>query len=164
VSVQGEGLLEGCSARLSAPYAVLAIYTRREELVGIEYLPRTAATLKPIHFFAREVCRQLSAYLSDPDFQFDLPCAAQGTPYQLRVWNAVRAIPRGKTMSYADVARQIGSAPRPVGTACGANCLPLLVPCHRVLGSSGIGGFMHVRKGEPLEIKRWLLRHERALD
>jgi methylated-DNA-[protein]-cysteine S-methyltransferase len=156
-------LLEGCSARLASPYAVLAIYTRREELITIEYLPRNAATLKPIHAFAREVCRQLDAYFRDPDFRFDLPCAHYGTAYQHRVWEAVRAIPRGSTRSYAQLARDIGSAPRPVGTACGANRLPLLVPCHRVLGSNGLGGFMHVRKGEPLDIKRWLLKHEHAL-
>jgi methylated-DNA-[protein]-cysteine S-methyltransferase len=164
VNVRPDVLLEGCSARLSAPYAVLAIYTRRDELVGIEYLPRGSATLEPAHAFAREVCRQLDAYFRDPDFRFDVPCAPRGTPYQQRVWEAVRAIPRGSTMSYAEVARSIGSAPRPVGTACGANRLPLLIPCHRVLGSSGLGGFMHVSKGQPLEIKRWLLRHEHALD
>ena len=87
----------------------------------------------------------------------------QGTGYQHRVWEAVRAIPLGATRSYLDVAQQIGSAPRPVGTACGANRIPLLIPCHRVVGSSGLGGFMHSRGGKPLEIKRWLLRHEGAL-
>ena len=69
----------------------------------------------------------------------------------------------GATRSYLEVAQQIGSAPRPVGTACGANRIPLLIPCHRVVGSSGLGGFMHSRGGKPLEIKRWLLRHEGAV-
>jgi methylated-DNA-[protein]-cysteine S-methyltransferase len=63
-------------------------------------------------------------------------------------------------MSYLQVARTIGSAPRPVGTACGANRVPLLVPCHRVVASGGIGGFMNARKGPGIDIKRWLLRHE----
>jgi methylated-DNA-[protein]-cysteine S-methyltransferase len=157
-------LLEGYSARLRAPFAVLAICTRRERLTEIEYLPATVATLKPVDAFAREVCRQLLAYFHDADFRFDLPCENHGTEYQQRVWQAVRTIPRGSTMSYQDVARAIGSAPRPVGTACGANRIPLLVPCHRVVASSGLGGFMHARAGQPLEIKRWLLRHERAFD
>jgi len=164
VAVKRDLVLEGYSARLRAPFAVLAIQTRREWLVEIEYLPTTAATLAPVDKFAREVCRQLRAYLRDPDFEFDLPCETQGTAYQERVWQAVRAIPRGVTLSYLDVARQIGSAARPVGTACGANRIPLLTPCHRVVASSGLGGFMHSRKGQPLEIKRWLLRHENALD
>ena len=90
------------------------------------------------------------------------PTAAEGSEYQQRVWEAVRRIPRGETMSYSKIALKIGSAPRPVGTACGANRIPLLIPCHRVVGSSGIGGFMHSRGGRAIEIKRWLLRHEGA--
>jgi len=164
VKAKPSPMLDGYSARFRAPYAVIAIRTRREQLVEIEYLPRGAATLKPIDAFAKEVCRQLQAYLRDPDFSFDLPCEPYGTEYQERVWQAVRAIPRGTTLSYLDVARRIGSAPRPVGTACGANRIPLLIPCHRVIGSGGLGGFMHSRVGEPLDIKRWLLRHESALD
>lgn len=143
---------------------MLAIQTRRERLVEIEYLPAGSATLKPIDAFAREVCRQLAAYLRNADFRFDLPCEVQGTEYQRRVWQAVCGIPRGTTLSYLDIAREIGSAPRPVGTACGANRIPLLIPCHRVVASSGLGGFMYSRSGEPLKIKSWLLRHERALD
>ena len=110
-------MLEGYSARIRAPFAVLAIRTRHERLSEIEYLPTAAATLKPIDAFANEVCRQLLAYLRHPDFVFDLPCEPYGTDYQRRVWQAVRAIPRGSTLSYLDVARRIGSAPRPVGTA-----------------------------------------------
>jgi len=164
VTAKRSTVLEGYSARMRVPFAVLAIRTRREQLAEIEYLPAAAATLKPVDAFAREVCRQLLAYFRDPDFSFDLPREAYGTQYQQRVWQAVCAIPRGSTSSYLEVARQIGSAPRPVGTACGANRIPLLIPCHRVVASSGLGGFMHSRTGQPLEIKRWLLRHESALD
>ena len=78
VATKRDLVLEGYSARLRAPFAVLAIQTRRERLVEIEYLPPAAATLAPIDAFAREVCRQLRAYFRDPDFQFDLPCDAQG--------------------------------------------------------------------------------------
>jgi methylated-DNA-[protein]-cysteine S-methyltransferase len=156
-------MLEGYSARFEGPFAVLGVRTRGERLAGIEYLPPGAAILKPIDVFAREICRQLNAYFRDPDFRFDLPFEWQGTGYQQRVWQAIRAIPRGRTLSYLEVAQQIGSAPRPVGTACGANLIPLLIPCHRVVGSAGLGGFMHSRGGRPLEIKRWLLRHEGAL-
>ena len=154
---------DGYSARIEAPFAVLGVRTRAERLVGIEYLPVGAATLRPIDAFSREVCRQLSAYLKRPDFRFDLAFEPQGTEYQRRVWDAVRQIPRGATRSYLEVAVMIGSAPRPVGTACGANRIPLLIPCHRVVGSGGLGGFMHSRNGKPLDIKRWLLRHEGAI-
>jgi len=157
-------MLESYSAKLEAPFAVLGIRTRGERLSEIEYLPLGVATLKPIDAFSREVCRQLDAYLENPEFSFDLCFDWQGTSYQQRVWQAVRTIPSGRTMSYLAVAQQIDSAARPVGTACGANRIPLLIPCHRVVASSGLGGFMHSRGGKPLEIKRWLLRHEGAID
>ena len=157
-------MLEGYSARLKGPFAVLGIRTRAERLTDIEYLPLQAATLRPIDGFSREVCRQLTGYFRDPGFRFDLPFEWHGTDYQQRVWETVRAIPRGRVLSYLEVARRIGSAPRPVGAACGANRIPLLIPCHRVVASGGLGGFMHSRAGPPLQIKRWLLRHEGAVD
>lgn len=156
-------MIEGYSAKLEAPFAVIGVRTRGQCLTELEYLPLGAATLKPIDGFSREVCRQLRAYFKRSDFNLDVPFEWQGTEYQQRVWEAIRAIPRGTVRSYLNVAEAIGSAPRPVGTACGANRIPLLIPCHRVVGSGGLGGFMHSRTGKPLEIKRWLLRHEGAI-
>jgi methylated-DNA-[protein]-cysteine S-methyltransferase len=120
------------------------------------------ATLAPTNKLAVRVCRQIEKYLDDPQFEFDLPFEFRGTAFQQRVWRAIYAIPVGKTLTYLDVARQLKSAPRPVGGACGANRLPLVIPCHRVVASGGIGGFMHARGGEPIQIKQWLLRHENA--
>lgn len=157
-------MLETYSARMAAPFAVLGVRSAGECLIGIDYLPLGAPTLAPLDPFSREVCRQLDAYLEDAAFAFDLPYRGQGSAYQHRVWEAIKRIPRGQALSYAQVAAQIGSAPRPVGTACGANRIPLLVPCHRVVGSAGIGGFMHSRGGRGIEIKRWLLRHEGVRD
>jgi len=153
-------LLESYQAKLAAPFAVLGVRTIAERLIGIEYLPREMATLKPQTAFAREVCRQLSAYLKKPSFEFDLPFDYDGTDFQKRVWKAVHAIPSGSVLSYKQVAKKIGSAPRPVGMACGANLIPILIPCHRVVASQGIGGFMNVRRGAAIEVKRWLLHHE----
>jgi methylated-DNA-[protein]-cysteine S-methyltransferase len=153
-------LLESYQAKLPAAFAVLGIRTAGELLTDIVYLPPGAAPLKPQTPFAAEVCRQISAYLRDPGFRFDLPFEFNGTEFQNRVWKAVRAIPAGSVKSYLEVARQIRSAPRPVGSACGANRIPILIPCHRVVATGGIGGFMHARSGSPIEIKRWLLHHE----
>jgi methylated-DNA-[protein]-cysteine S-methyltransferase len=153
-------LLESFQAKMATPFAVLGVRTIGERVTGIEYLPRGAAPLKPQNAFAREVCRQIAAYLKSPRFEFDLPFSYQGTAYQEKVWRAVHGIPSGCVLTYREVAGRIGSAPRPVGTACGANRIPLLVPCHRVVGSGGIGGFMHSRRGAPIDVKRWLLHHE----
>ena len=149
-------------AKFFTPFAVLGIRAAGDLVTRIEYLPRGVATLEPTNKLAAKVCRQLERYLADPGFQFDLPFEFRGTAFQQRVWKAIHAIPSGKTLTYMDVARKLKSAPRPVGGACGANRLPLVIPCHRVVASGGIGGFMHARGGEPIQIKQWLLKHENA--
>jgi methylated-DNA-[protein]-cysteine S-methyltransferase len=153
-------LLESWQAKMEAPFAVLGVRTIGERLVRIEYLPRGAAPLKPQTAFARDVCRQLKAYLTEPNFEFDLPFDYDGTEFQASVWKAVCSIPAGSVLSYLQVAKLIGSAPRPVGAGCGANRIPILIPCHRVVGSRDIGGFMNARRGAAIDVKRWLLHHE----
>ncbi len=103
---------------------------------------------------------QLSAWFAGDRTGFDFPMRMIGTPGQIRVWQALRTIPYGETVSYADLARMVDppSGPRAVGTANGANPLPVTVPCHRVIGSDGsLTGY-----GGGLSTKRWLLDHERA--
>ncbi len=153
-------MLESQQAKMPAPFAVLGIRVIGERLTDISYLPRGAATMKPQSPFAKEVCRQLAAYLKDPHFEFDLPFDYDGTEYQRKVWQTVHDIAPGQVLSYLQLAKRIGSTPRPVGGACGANRIPILIPGHRVIASNGIGGFMHTRRGSPIEIKRWLLNHE----
>lgn len=104
-------------------------------------------------------CRQLVAYLQNPRFSFDIPLSQHGTAFQQRVWQAIAEIPVGQLRTYGQLAHQIGSGPRAVANACGANNLPLLVPCHRVVAQNGLGGFMQ-GKHNGLLVKRWLLRHE----
>lgn len=153
-------MLEPYQARYPAPFAVLGIRTAGERLAGIDYLPPRAAPLAPLNRLAEEACRQIERYLDDPQFRFTLPFVYAGTPFQCRVWREIRRIPSGSTRTYLDIARRLGTAARPVGGACGANRVPLVIPCHRVVGRAGLGGFMHAKGGLPLEIKRWLLRHE----
>jgi O-6-methylguanine DNA methyltransferase len=90
----------------------------------------------------------------------DPPLEMRGAPFELRVWSALRRIPPGRTLSYGEIARQIGApgASRAVGTANGANPIALIVPCHRVIGSNGtLTGY-----GGGLDRKAWLLDHERG--
>jgi len=102
-----------------------------------------------------EVIRQLQAYFRGELKEFDLPLALEGTKFQLLVWNALREIPYGETISYAQLARRVGNskAVRAVGLANGSNPIPIIVPCHRVIGSDGsLTGF-----GGGLSTKRKLL-------
>jgi methylated-DNA-[protein]-cysteine S-methyltransferase len=153
-------VLASFHAKLATPFAVLGIRTVGEWLTDIEYLPRGAATLAPLNRLAERVCRQIECYVDDPQFRFDLPFEYRGTAFQCRVWREIYKIKSGKTSTYKELAQQLKSAPRPVGGACGRNRLPLLIPCHRVLASNGIGGFMHAHAGDPIMIKKWLLSHE----
>jgi methylated-DNA-[protein]-cysteine S-methyltransferase len=76
----------------------------------------------------------------------------------------MRAIPRGRTRTYGELARELGGEARAVGQACGDNRLPIVIPCHRVVAADGIGGFAHATDGYPIEAKRWLLLHEAQAD
>ena len=85
---------------------------------------------------------QLQEYFDGKRLSFDLPLAPEGSAFQKRVWAALCAIPLGETRSYADIARAVGSAPRAVGGASGANPIPLFIPCHRVIAADGsLGGY-----------------------
>ncbi|HKW42001.1 MAG TPA: methylated-DNA--[protein]-cysteine S-methyltransferase [Gemmatimonadales bacterium] len=105
--------------------------------------------------------RQLAEYFAGTRTTFDLPLDAIGTAFQRHVWDALRSIPYGSTLSYSDLARRLGDerATRAVGAANARNPIPIIVPCHRVVGARGeLTGF-----GGGLDRKRWLLEHEGAL-
>lgn len=90
----------------------------------------------------REAKRQLDAYFDGDLTEFDLPLTPNGTVHQEKVWSAMTAIPYGTTRTYGDIATQIGSAAQPVGSACGRNPIPILIPCHRVVAHGGkLGGY-----------------------
>ncbi|MGQ2966695.1 methylated-DNA--[protein]-cysteine S-methyltransferase [Methylophilus sp.] len=110
---------------------------------------------------ARVVAEQVTAYLQDPHTAWQTITPNRGTPFQQRVWQAMREIPVGQTRTYGQLAAAIQSGPRAVANACGANPLPLFNPCHRIVASNGLGGFMQGIAGG-LDIKRWLLAHEQA--
>ena len=153
-------MLDAFHAKYGTPFAVLGIRTSGDRVTDIEYLPPGVATLAPLNKLADRACREIERYLDDPEYVLDLPFEYEGTLFQCKVWRKISAIPVGRTLTYKDVAKALRTAPRPVGGACGANRLPIVIPCHRVLGANGIGGFMRGRGADALSIKRWLLRHE----
>lgn len=149
-------------AIVPAPFGAVGVRTEGELLREMVYLPPSHAPMAAGNALAEEAAVQLARYFEDPDFRFALPLAAVGTPFQQRVWQAIAAIPRGEVLSYGTVARQLRSAPRAVGQACGANWFPLVIPCHRVTAAAGLGGFSSSddADGFHLGVKRWLLQHE----
>lgn len=148
-------------AILAAPFGKLGIRCTDAALLGVDFLPVNTRALTPRNALATRVCAQLEAYLAEADFHFDLPLKLDATPHQRKVWQAMQAIPCGQTLTYGELATRIGSSAQAVGQACGNNPIPIVIPCHRVVGKTGLGGFMKHAEGASLEIKRWLLAHER---
>ena len=147
-------------AKIITPFGVLGILCMDDALTGIDFLPPDTLHQDPHNLFAQAVCKQLAAYFKDADFHFNLPLKLNGTAHQRKVWQAMCAIPRGQTRQYGELARVLASSARAVGQACGANPIPIIIPCHRVVSKAGMGGFAHHRDGYELNIKRWLLAHE----
>ncbi len=107
----------------------------------------------------RSVTEQLDEYFQGDRINFSLPLSPDGTEFQQQVWQALLEIPYGHTTSYGDIAKMINrpTAARAVGTANGANPIPIIIPCHRVIGSTGkLTGF-----GGGISTKKWLLAHEK---
>ena len=144
-----------------APCRIGARFTG-EALTGLSYLPPDTPLTRNLDQRAKHLTNELEEYTQHPEHVFDLLFVPSGTPFQLHVWRALLAIPAGQSFTYGALAAQLKTAPRAVGQACGANPLPLVIPCHRVVSAQGLGGFMHAVSGAPLDIKAWLLRHERG--
>jgi len=145
--------------RIPSPIGVLqATFSER----GLARLEFSDWVPKPAHVrdeTAQQLVRELAAYFRGEAGRFLTPLDLDSaTPFQQRVWDELQHVPFGQTLSYSELARRVGAprAARAVGQAVGANPIPILIPCHRVIRSDGaLGGF-----SAGLEIKQWLLRHE----
>lgn len=146
-------------ALINTPFGAIAISAHANQL-AIEFLTESpsSSNQKSKHPLVAQAYEQIIQYLQKPT-PLHLPISLHGTEYQQRVWQAIASIPLGQTRTYGQLARQIGSGPRAVANACGANMLPLVIPCHRVVAQNGLGGFMQ-SKANGLQVKKWLLKHE----
>lgn len=150
-----------CTAIIRLPFGVIGIHEENNVLTGIDFLPDITTEKEPETELAARVAAQLQDYASNPlAFNFDLPVKIQGTAFQQKVWRALKKIPAGEVISYGELARKLNTGARAVGNACRRNPVPLVVPCHRVVSSNGIGGFAGDRHAGWTRIKRWLLKHE----
>lgn len=141
----------------NSPIGPLTIFAHDGAIVAVEWgwPPETDEAPGAL---LEEARNQIEAYFEGRLTRFDLPLAPHGTLFQLKVWDAIAAIPFGKVRTYGDMARDLGTAPRALGGACGRNPIPILIPCHRVLGSNGgLGGYSGM---DGIDTKRFLLRHE----
>jgi methylated-DNA-[protein]-cysteine S-methyltransferase len=142
---------------MDTPFGPLTVEARDGVLTAIRFEACDSADDTPL---LRDAIRQLTEYFAQQRRDFGLPLAPAATPFQDKLRHAMCAIPYGETRSYADLARDLASAPRAVGQGCGRNPLPIIVPCHRVVAATGqLGGFS---AGDGPATKHQLLTHESA--
>ncbi len=148
---------------VSTPIGPLALSASAKGLTGVEFLradldiPGRDGDGKGAAVVS-EAARQLEEYFGGERRAFDIPLDLEGTEFQLKVWQAISEVQYGETVSYAAIATVAGrpTAYRAAGSACGANRVAIVIPCHRIVGSDrGLHGF-----GGGLNVKRWLLDHE----
>jgi methylated-DNA-[protein]-cysteine S-methyltransferase len=143
---------------IQTPVGLLRLTATETALTGVILNARGVADTRRPRGVLAETEQQLTAYFAGKLKTFDLPLALTGTPFQCEVWTMLRYIPFGETCSYAELADRIGrpAAVRAVGAANGQNPIPIVIPCHRVIGKNGsLTGF-----GGGLRMKAWLLGHE----
>jgi methylated-DNA-[protein]-cysteine S-methyltransferase len=141
---------------LHTPLGPLTLSAEDDAIVAVDWGWGRDQTASPL---LRAASEQVHAYFDRALKQFDLPLAPAGTPYRQRIWAALRNIPYGETRTYAEIAATAGGSPRAVGGANGANPLPIIIPCHRVVATGGIGGYSG---GDGIPTKRFLLTLEQA--
>ncbi len=144
------------AASVDSPLGRLLVEADDDAVTALHW---SGPKLEPTTPVLREAVAQLEAYFAGTLTQFDLPLAPAGSPFQQQVFAAMRAIPHGQTRTYGDLADAIDGFAQAVGQACGANPIPVIIPCHRVLAADGLGGY----SGDGgLETKIVLLKLENA--
>lgn len=125
-----------------SPLGRITLTEENDALIALSWhATEPQADRSPRSPLLEEACAQLATYFDGTRRQFDLPLRVNGSAFQQAVCAAMSDIPYGETRSYGEIAKALGRPPQPVGQACGANPLPILIPCHRVLGAKGLGGF-----------------------
>ncbi len=140
---------------MHSPVGDLTLFAEDEQIVALEWGWGSVQEPSPVLVRAKAA---LEGYFDGESLPDDLPLKPAGSAYRQKVWAALRQIPAGETRSYGDIATVAGGSARAVGGANAANPIPILIPCHRVLGASGLGGYSG---GEGLETKRALLELEK---
>ena len=145
---------------LESPLGRLGVCTRDNRVTRLDYVDPAVPLKAAASAFARQVATQLEQFFANPEHRFTLPLDMQGTAFQCRVWEALTQIAAGETLTYGELAARLHSGARAVGNACRHNPVSIIVPCHRVVSATGIGGYSGRTNGREIHRKQWLLGHE----
>ena len=145
---------------LPSPVGNLGLSVTTKGIRCLSYLRIQQKIQLPKGGLGKQVYSQLQEYFELRRTSFDLPIDIVGTSYQKKVWSEVAKIAYGESRTYGEIAQSISSGARAVGNACRNNPIPIIIPCHRVVKKSGIGGYCGSVAGKEIQQKDWLLRHE----
>ncbi|MCU4674585.1 methylated-DNA--[protein]-cysteine S-methyltransferase [Catenovulum sp. 2E275] len=150
-------------AIVPTPIGKIAVFNTPQALTQIDlYADSLPYQIGHSNSLTNEITAQISAYFSGDIAQFDLPVNLAGTEFQQKVWQQLQAIPYGDSLTYGELAKKINSSARAIGGACRHNPIPIIIPCHRIVAATGIGGYSgQWRLGQKVDTKRWLLTHEK---
>ncbi|MFA6409496.1 MAG: methylated-DNA--[protein]-cysteine S-methyltransferase [Gammaproteobacteria bacterium] len=158
------------SAIIKTPIGNLAVICQGKKklsVASIQYLPAKTVPKMPSDPLEKKLVlalqKDLEKYWQNPKHKFTVPLAPEGTDLQKRVWKALQQIPSGKTVTYGELALKIGTGARVIGNACRKNPILILIPCHRVVAKTGLGGFGGDTSGKLIDNKKYLLKHENCL-
>lgn len=138
----------------------ISVTTSNDYITELSFTDQPATPGTSLSPCQKIIAAEINHYFQNPTHQFNLQLKSDGTAFQQKVWRALASIPLGKTMTYGELARQLKTSPRAIGQACRTNPIPLIVPCHRVVGANQLGGFAGARQGRLVNIKQRLLEHE----
>jgi methylated-DNA-[protein]-cysteine S-methyltransferase len=149
------------SAVISSPLGKLELITNHQHLLHLNYRFNEKTSLsKNFTPLQKNIITQLENYFDDATFQFSIPFYLHGTAFQQRVWRALTKIPTCKTWTYGGLAKKLNTHARAVGQACRHNPISIIVPCHRIVSTTHLGGYAGATDGKYMKIKKWLLHHE----
>lgn len=158
---EGKGRYQAIMASPLPGNPCLGLKIQGDSLMSIDFLEQGYASFVGDEAGAAQAVESLQHYFSyGPPGTAEPVLLPVGTPFQQRVWAHLRVIPPGQAISYGELARRLNSSARAVANACRANPIPILIPCHRVVAATGLGGYMGETAGNALAIKHWLLQHE----
>jgi methylated-DNA-[protein]-cysteine S-methyltransferase len=145
---------------ITSPLGKLGLTIVDNKLTRIEFLSSDALLVVAQDSLSHQIVAKIKKYFCSPKIKFKLPIQAKGTPLQKKIWRALQKIPCGKTVTYGELAQKIGTSPRVIGNACRRNPIPIVIPCHRVVAKTGLGGYFGKTCNGFLKIKKWMLQHE----
>ena len=150
---------------LITPVGRILLYTSETHLCGVELLINSheAQTEHVQSAVAEQVVKQFQSYFIDPQSEWTLPLLDRGTVFQKKVWQHLQSIPSGHTQTYFEIAQILDTSARAIGNACRANPFAIVIPCHRVVSKLGFGGYFGKKEGYEIDLKQWLLDHERGV-